>query len=209
MKEFQVNWHVLARRYFDSEIAIENTYQLLCQQYGQEQRYYHNLDHIAALFTKANEHQLFWQEADLVHFAIWFHDVIYDARRSDNEQKSAELALKVLKKESSLQEPQLEYIERLILSTEKHTVLLDHNDCRLFLDLDLSILGETWQVYEQYTTQIRQEYRHIPLPLYQKGRSQVLERFLNRTNIYYTSYFEQALEKQARSNIQQELKQLI
>jgi len=59
-------------------------------------------------------------------------------------------------------------------------------------------------VYDQYKAAIRAEYRIYPDILYRKGRKKVLEHFLERDQIYYTSVF-QAREEKARANLEREL----
>src|SRR5687768_6653671 len=68
----------------------------LSRRYTESHRHYHNVQHIEeclAEFAPASSqatHPL------VLEFAIWFHDAVYDPRRSDNEEESATLALKCL-----------------------------------------------------------------------------------------------------------------
>ena len=69
----------------------------LVQYYGQVGRYYHNLNHVRDCLDqlqatpKCDDH-------DSLKLALWFHDAIYDATRSDNEAASADLAAEWLEK---------------------------------------------------------------------------------------------------------------
>ena len=205
MLALKKQWEVLASWYFNDPKQIGKQYKKLKKHYKESHRHYHNLAHIEAMLVKAESVSIHWKEADLVYFAIWFHDVIYDATRTDNEEQSAALAVQVLTKHSKLDEDQIQFIEQLILSTAKHVPLQDNKDFHLFLDIDLSILGEPWTMYKAYAKHIRQEYKHVPKQQYRVGRKQILKRFLERKDIYYSSLFHDLYEKQARDNIQREI----
>lgn len=202
-------WNKLASQYFTVSEQINPVFELLESHYEESHRYYHGFSHIQALFDKATQLQINWLAPDLVAFAIWFHDVIYDATKTDNEQKSAELAVEVLSKNTTLDQDQIKYIDQLILATAKHELILDNADFRNFLDLDLSILGESWSVYQAYAESIRKEYQHVPWPMYQAGRKQILERFLTRASIYYSNFFRDMLEEKARENIRREIEEVL
>jgi len=56
-------------------------------------RHYHDLTHIEdCLAALAAVDNLSASERDILTEAIWWHDVVYDATRSDNEELSAQLA---------------------------------------------------------------------------------------------------------------------
>jgi predicted metal-dependent HD superfamily phosphohydrolase len=57
-------------------------------------RHYHDLRHVETLLRLAQDHAFADREA--VEAAIWFHDAIYDTRRQDNEERSAEFAIERL-----------------------------------------------------------------------------------------------------------------
>ncbi len=56
-------------------------------------RHYHNLAHIEdCLAALARVENLSPREREILSEAIWWHDVVYDATRADNEELSAQLA---------------------------------------------------------------------------------------------------------------------
>ena len=90
------------------------------------------------------------QDDESVCFAIWFHDVIYDTRRSDNEEQSAKFAQRALLKLNAPPEV-IGCAKQLILATKKHRAEALGADAEVFLDADLSILGTSEQVYLEYS----------------------------------------------------------
>jgi predicted metal-dependent HD superfamily phosphohydrolase len=185
----------------------------LLNRYGEAGRAYHNLSHIAALLAHAERCRASLKEPLVVAMAIWFHDVIYDTHASDNEERSAALAVAVLHG-WGLDAPRIARVEACILATKKHALLGDGGangadaDQAYFLDMDLAILGVAPALYNQYSAAIREEYRWVPDPAYRAGRTAVLQKFLLRPRLYFTSQFADAYERQARTNLEQEVQRL-
>lgn len=141
----------------------------------------------------------------VVDWAIWFHDVIYDPQKHDNEEQSAKLAMEML--QGHLPTETLQHIEQYILATKTHSSpnLESDDNLRIFLDADLGILGAPAQQYQQYAACIRKEYTHLEDAVFFPGRAQVLSRFLARPQLFYSQHFQKLYEDQARSNLEQEL----
>lgn len=200
-------WNQLCANYERSSSASHAAFALLSEKYSEKHRAYHNLSHIRALLTHAESfcHEL--QNYEAVAFAIWFHDAIYNTKRNDNEEKSAELGEEMLS-QLSVPREMIAASKQMILATKKHELLNDSADLKCFLDFDLSILGTSAEVYEQYSQAIRKEYSWVPYFLYRKGRKKVLESFLKRERLYFTDAMKARSEVQARQNIENELKQL-
>lgn len=201
-------WFQLATKYTKDNILTESLWIEIKTQYELNARYYHNFSHIDAMLKQAETHKETIENYNAFLFAIWYHDIIYKPTKQDNESQSAVLAKKRLKK-LHLKQNTLENIEQLIISTKKHEIILDKNkDNALLLDVDLSILGSDWKTYQKYTENIRKEYRIYPSFIYNKGRKQVLEHFLQRETLFFTQPYQSKLETQARKNILKEIELL-
>ncbi|HSP84348.1 MAG TPA: hypothetical protein VLN09_01185, partial [Psychrobacter sp.] len=143
-----------------------------------------------------------------IALALYYHDVIYNPRRSDNELESAEYAVEALK--GYLSAEQCQHIYALIMMTATHELheCLDKDtvsDAAYLLDMDLSILGAPWSEYHQYAQAVRQEYAHVTKENYRVGRIAVLEKLLTHPTLYLTEYYHARLEEQARDNIKHEI----
>src|SRR5882724_13070515 len=89
----------------------------LAAAYSAPGRYYHNLTHIDdCLSALARVDNLSAAEREILSEAIWWHDVVYDATRSDNEELSAQLA------EQHVREDLRQEVGRLIRLTKTHDV---------------------------------------------------------------------------------------
>src|SRR5262249_15651119 len=160
-----------------------------------------DLRHIEALLGLADTCAGAITDRDAVEAAIWFHDAIYDTRRSDNEKASAALAMARLA--GTADEDRLARIAPRIRATAGHAMPRFGDagaarDCALFLDMDLAILGSPAADFEVYEVAVRREYDWVTEPQWKLGRRAVLAQFLARPAIYATARFQASHEAAAR-----------
>ncbi len=196
----------IASKYTTDASVLAPLWQELEKHYSQKKRHYHTLTHIENLLRLAEENRGAVEDWDVFVFAIFYHDVVYRVLKSDNEEKSAALAERRLT-QLEISKARIARCSALILATKTHE-LSTNSDCNLLLDLDLSVLGASWERYEEYAAQIRREYAIYPDFLYKPGRKKVLERFLERDFIFKTPAFRAKFESQARGNLHMEISRL-
>jgi predicted metal-dependent HD superfamily phosphohydrolase len=56
----------------------------------------------------------------------------------------------------------------------QHAFQAETNDEKLIVDIGLSILGSPANVYEQFETYIRKEYKRVPAFIYMRKRKEIL-----------------------------------
>jgi predicted metal-dependent HD superfamily phosphohydrolase len=183
----------------------------LVRAYAAPERHYHNLTHIEAMLGLMRSYEDAVFDPQSVEAAIWFHDAVYDTRRHDNEERSAQLAADRLT--GLLSPDRIALIASMIRATAGHHVPdgLDDaqlRDCALFLDMDLSVLGSTPDVFAAYEEGVRREYGWVPDALWREGRRKVLQGFLDRPAIYMSPQFRARHEAAARSNLTRSLERL-
>ena len=197
-------WHRLTAPFVPDAGLREGQFQALAAAYQAPSRHYHILQHIDNLLKRLDATAL--QDAPVVELAVWFHDAVYNALKSDNEARSAALALGFLQA-STLAPARQQRVAFLIERTHDHTQPqpLKDFDLLCFLDADLSILGAPEIDYWEYARQVRQEYRRVPDLLYRPGRRKVLAKLLAAPVLYHTPALRQELGARARHNLQAEL----
>lgn len=206
-KKMQVAWFALAQNLNIPKEEAVSIYDRLYYEYSDWDRAYHNLSHIQSFLALSNKYAEEIERKHLFDAAIWFHDAIYNAKKKDNELRSAQLARELLM--PYLTVDQVKFIQQLILSTEGHKPRLKHPDNLLFLDFDLAILATDEDIYQKYSDAIEQEYKKwYSAFLYGSGRKKVLNHFLEREEIYFSTQFKEDYEAKARANLKQEIKQL-
>ena len=183
--------------------AAEAVWQALVAAYEADGRFYHNLTHIEHALNVAEQLKAVAVDFTAVQLAIWFHDVVYDPRRSDNEAESAEYAERVLRP-LGVSDELLAKVRTLILATKTHEAVADPN-VWVMLDADLAILSAPPEQYDAYARAVRQEYSFVPEAQYVLGRTAVLQTFLARSPFYFTEQMQERGDTAVYENLGREL----
>ena len=181
-------------------------YEELVSLYGETHRAYHNFVHISHVLSELNKTSQHLGNSEQAEAALWYHDVVYDTKAKDNEEKSAELAERRLAK-AGMKRQFIDGVTAMILAT-KHGKIPQDNDTQRLVDIDLSILGKPTKEFDEYERDIRFEYSWVPEEQFRQGRIAILQGFLSRDSIYSTDFFKQRYEAQARINLERSIAQL-
>jgi predicted metal-dependent HD superfamily phosphohydrolase len=176
-------------------------HQQLLTAYSEAHRSYHTLQHLAECIAALEPVITTAPHGAEVEFALWFHDAVYDTRRSDNEARSAEWARQTLSAAGASSET-TSLVQSLIMAT-KHDALPRTLDEQILVDVDLSILGASEQRFAEFERQVREEYSFVPGFLFRMKRKSILRTFLEREHLYGTPHFRELLEATARRNLEQ------
>ena len=201
-RELRKRWEALfsnAPPLASAELSHQVFEQLFAAYTGSD-RYYHGIGHIAECLAELDSVRHLVQNPKAIEAAIWFHDVVYDGRRQDNEERSADTAEEQLQRLGCDESFRTE-VRRLILLTRHDRAPADI-DGQLMVDIDLASLSRAPEIFDHNSELIRQEFPHVPESDFLRGREQMLGRFLQRPRIYYTDVFHDRDEKQARINLQ-------
>lgn len=196
-------WQDLTSRFTGDQETVDRLWAELSGQYSAVNRHYHNLDHLAYMIEKANQFKDHIEDFETFLFSIFYHDIIYDVLRQDNESLSALKARECLVK-LGVPNEKINKCQQQILATKDHKNSPD-KDTDFLLDIDLAVLGEEWSVYEQYMKKIRDEYAIFPDSIYNPGRQKVLKHFLDMPEIFKTPEFRYKYEDQVKANLGKEL----
>lgn len=199
-------WFSLAQRYSPDATLVSQLWGEIAKNYSDKKRHYHTLEHLENLFAELEIVRAHIGEWDVLSFSVFYHDVIYNVKKHDNEEQSALFAAERLRK-LNVPEAMIVQCAAQINATKSHTVS-DDPDTNLFTDADLSVLGKPWALYENYFRQVRKEYSIYPDLLYKPGRKKVLRHFLEMKRIFKTDLFFAKYEQQARENLERELELL-
>lgn len=199
---FARRWHALAAYLGLDPARSQQVGEYLLAQYSQSARHYHGVRHIVSMLEGFDAIKSTFEHPHAAELATFFHDVIYDPSRQDNEDQSA------LKMQDLLgglvDRTLLETAVRSIEATKQH-VLTPNHDTNLLIDLDMAILGQPWPVYEKYARGVMQEYLPVYGDIaYRHGRRTLfLEPTIAHGTVFLTDAF-QALNQQAMQNMQRE-----
>ncbi|WNV76298.1 HD domain-containing protein [Geodermatophilus sp. DSM 44513] len=171
--------------------------------WGEPHRRYHDLAHLAAVLGLVGELADAAADPAAVRLAAWYHDVVYDPRRDDNEQVSAERARAGLR--GLVPERRVEEVARLVRLTADHDPAPDDADGAVLCDADLAVLAGPPEAYAAYASAVREEYAHLSDADFTAGRIAVLEHLLALPALYRLPDLAEAWTPRARANLTAEL----
>jgi predicted metal-dependent HD superfamily phosphohydrolase len=183
--------------------ALRRLYGDVLHRYSEPHRHYHTYQHLAECFEKVRDIISLAQHPAEVHVGLWFHDVIYDTQRHDNEERSAEWA-RTAAREFGASAESAQRIYDLIMLT-RHAVAPVGIDAEVLVDADLSILGAQPERFQEYEAQVRNEYAWVPDVTFRPARARILKEFLGRPHVFATPPFRERYEAQARRNLERSL----
>lgn len=181
---------------------------MLLDRWAEPHRAYHTSAHLQAVLDRLDE--LAGDGVvvpDAARLAAWWHDVVYDPQRGDNEARSADLAAATLTY-LGLESATVAEVVRLVGLTAGHQPAAGDIAGQALCDADLAVLGASPQDYQAYAAAVRLEYRHLPDAAFRRGRTAVLQGLLGRTELYATPPGRRRWEAAARANMAAELAEL-
>jgi len=191
----------------DTSGARERGEELL-RRWAEPHRRYHDLTHLTAVLGRVDDlvraEPGTAADADAVRLAGFFHDAVYDPTKPDNEQQSAALVRDVLDP-LGVPETRVHEVIRLVLLTATHEVADADGDGAVLCDADLAVLAGDPAAYAAYAVAIREEYAHVPEPVFRAGRAQVLAGLLAHDVLFRTGTGRSWWEAAARHNVETEL----
>jgi predicted metal-dependent HD superfamily phosphohydrolase len=197
--------------FLPEEIKAQALFLTILEQYQAPHRKYHNVDHIIHCFNQLDLHELTIEEEDkpIIAWAILFHDCIYEPGDEKNEVNSAKIAEWELIKLGYPPKIYMPVANMIILSDHKPETYRKYNRQSyiedLFLDIDMSIMAEIPEKYDEYAAKIADEYTlKYPLPEYVSGRMRFLNHCMSTKHFFKTPYY-QSKEAQVYKNIKREL----
>ena len=185
---------------------LSRLYRDVLLRYSEPHRHYHTRQHLAECFEKVQDIISLAEHPGEVLVGLWFHDAIYDTRRHDNEQRSADWA-RATARELGAAVESAQRIHDLVMFT-RHSAAPVGVDAQVLVDADLSILGAPPARFQEYEAQVRSEYAWVPDEVFRSTRARILKELLGRSHLYSTAHFQERYEPPARRNLQQSLKDL-
>lgn len=186
--------------------ARQDPFPDLVARYSEPHRHYHVASHIATCLALFDEVRSAVSDPVSLELALWFHDAIYQPRASDNEERSADLAVAALHA-CDAESARADRVKALILTTKRHEPTTTA-DAPWMLDIDLAVLGSSPEAFAAYDEGIRMEYSWMDPAEYRAKRADVLAAFLAKPRIYHTSTFHDRFEQTARRNLQRTRREL-
>ena len=150
--------------------------------WSEPHRRYHDLSHLAAVLGIVDGLAAHADDPDAVRLAAWYHDVVYDPRSAQNEQRSAGRARAGLR--GLVPDERIAEVERLVLLTAGHDPEPGDANGAVLSDADLAVLAAPPEAYAAYASAVRAEYGHLSDAEFTAGRIAVLDGLLALPVLY-------------------------
>lgn len=228
-RRLRANLHNVGARdaHPDYQKKVDHTVDYVLSHYQAPGRHYHTLVHIsdcmsvidwitnrlpirsdlpiADAILKGRDTHL-QRELFTLELALWYHDVVYDPKLSNNEELSAAI-LRAHADDLSLDRTMVEVAGYGIMAT-MHKGRIDNPAYAMVVDIDLNILHAPEERFDLFERQARAEYAFVDDASWIIGRTKVLQGFLDRDWIYSTALFRRLFEGEARANLKRSITRL-
>ena len=171
----------------------------LLEGYGEPGRYYHSFAHIRHCLAMFDQCRSLLRHPDAVELAVWFHDVIFEPGKPDNEARSARLYLDL---SDGVHPPETRgLVDRLVMATLHDGEVLRDEDAKYMADIDLSSFGLPWKEFLRDSENLRREAGDLSDEEYYQKAIGFHDYLQARDGFYHTEFFAARFEIPAKQNI--------
>lgn len=160
-------------KYLSEEIVND-----ILSKWNEPHRYYHNIDHLNYLLNRISSiNDLSDIDKDILIISSYFHDIVYNPKKSNNEEKSIEL----LNEYTQIPLDIRNKCSLIIKDTSSSEIPTDELS-KLFWILDREIINTDIGDLIDYEHKIFKEYQFVPYDIYKKKRIEFLKTVTKRSN---------------------------
>lgn len=157
---------------------------IILDMWNESHRSYHNLNHLNDIMNQINKDKPKYtqEEYEKLILTALFHDCVYDPKRTDNEEKSAEFLMNcALDKDDDF----INDVKKMIIDTKTHKA--SNSLSSFFIKYDMNIVERDFESLLEWEKGIAKEYKMYK-DKYKKNRIKFLKSLLkeyssNKENI--------------------------
>jgi pantetheine-phosphate adenylyltransferase len=157
--------------------SIKCDINVILSMWNESHRSYHSLNHLNELVYSINENKKKYSEKEyekLLLTAI-FHDIIYDPKDNQNEEKSADFFINCCVDRDNID---IVEVKQAILDTKTHKATTKISE--EFNNLDMNIVERDFDKLLEWENGIYEEYKIFGNEAYKDGRLKFLESLLDK-----------------------------
>jgi predicted metal-dependent HD superfamily phosphohydrolase len=155
---------------------IKLDYNILLTMWNESHRSYHTQNHLLDLIDQINEQKskLNQVQYEKLILCALFHDIVYDPKKSDNEEKSANFFIECCQDKSN---SDVLEVKQMILDTKTHEATTNLSES--FNYYDMSIVERDFDQLLEWENGIHEEFKAYG-EAYKEGRLKFLESILDK-----------------------------
>lgn len=173
-------------KYLSNEQVLD-----ILSRYDEPHRFYHTRQHLSEIFNYLDEYvnndydnNLTDDDLDKLSISTYFHDIIYNPKKQNNEQKSVDLLNEYTQIPQSIRYD----CSKIILDTSSNFPPIEKLS-KLFWDADRNILLQNIDILIDYENKIFKEFQFVPYDVYKEKRIEFLTKCIeqfesNEKNLY-------------------------
>lgn len=160
----------------------------IAQKWAEPHRFFHNEAHLASIVktieAQFEKGEINEEQRNILLMSAYFHDVVYDPKRNDNEEQSAVFFIK-----RAGSHPNINQVREIILDTKTHEP--NNPLSKRFTDIDMQIVTQSdFTDLLEWELSIFKEYQYIDYTVYKIHRLILLRKMAdsypeNRTNLQH------------------------
>jgi predicted metal-dependent HD superfamily phosphohydrolase len=156
-------------------------------------RRWHSIEHLIDLFNKVDKIKgITEKEYEILIIAVFFHDVVYDPQKRDNEIRSIELFDEYSEK---VPNDYCIIVTNIINCTALYPEVPLGKLCILFWKMDNDIvINKNFYEFIDYEDKIRKEYSFISTPIYKENRMKFLEKYIGLVDDSVDEYIKKCID---------------
>lgn len=192
-----------------SDFLITKMYKHVLPLYQEKERVFHNEYHLNVGLYLLQRAERDFHNISLIQFAAWlFHDSVYVVGATDNEIKSAEYFEQANQSEDfGFTDKEVSLVKQIIMDTVNHQPT--HDMSKFVLDIDMFVIGSTYQDFVEYREKISKEYSRVySEDEIKEGTKKFLTTLLETETIFHTDYFKK-YEETAKNNAKRYIKEFL
>lgn len=130
---------------------IDTTEEDLLSFWNMPHRHYHNINHLNDLLKQIDDSSYNKELKEKLYLVAYFHDIVYDVLRGDNEEQSGNYYMSLADKTDTNFE-----IYEAILDTKKHNGATELS--KTFCEMDMNIVTRKYEELLEWEDGIQKEY---------------------------------------------------
>ncbi len=166
--------HIDVLKKYYSEEKIED----ILKRWNEPHRYWHNTDHLKEVLYRIDKlNSINDMEYEILVISAFFHDIVYNPQKKNNENKSIELFQKYSPK---LPPGYMSSVIKIIKNSANYPeISLDKLSVMFWVMDNDPIINKNFENFKDYEDKIKKEYGFVPTPTYKRERLKFLSKYID------------------------------